>query len=517
MLYVAINPCNSTKTKITESKSEKIMTNYILSIDQGTTSSRSVLFDLNGNIAYLEQQEFDLHFPKDGYVEHKPEDIWASVQQTMTAVMKHLDPQHDKVIAIGITNQRETTIVWDKITGEPVYNAIVWQDRRTSELCNDLRAAEKEELIRKKTGLLIDPYFSATKINWILENCPDAREKAEKGDLIFGTVDTYLLWKLTGGKEHRTDATNASRTMLFNIHTQEWDAELLELLNVPIEMLPEVMDSSDDFGVTDERYLGYEVPILAMAGDQQAALFGQTCFQPGMAKSTYGTGCFMMVNTGDKVLESENRLLSTVAYRLNGKPTYALEGSIFIAGAAIQWLRDGLQLIQKAEETESLACNTSLDHGIYMVPAFTGLGAPYWDSNARGAIFGLTRDTGIKEIVTAGLQSVCFQTKDLQKSMEADGVRPQVLRVDGGMVINGWLMQFLSDVLGAEVDRSTISETTALGVAYLAGLKAGVFPSLESLATNWNCDKRFVPNMTKSKRDELYAGWCNAVKKVQSE
>ena len=278
MLYVAINPCNSTKTKITESKSEKIMNNYILSIDQGTTSSRSVLFDLNGNIAYLEQQEFDQHFPKDGYVEHKPEDIWASVQQTMTAVMKHLDPQHDKVIAIGITNQRETTIVWDKITGEPVYNAIVWQDRRTSELCNDLRAAEKEELIRKKTGLLIDPYFSATKINWILENCPDAREKAEKGDLIFGTVDTYLLWKLTGGKEHRTDATNASRTMLFNIHTQEWDAELLELLNVPIEMLPEVMDSSDDFGVTDERYLGYEVPILAMAGDQQAALFGQTCF-----------------------------------------------------------------------------------------------------------------------------------------------------------------------------------------------------------------------------------------------
>ncbi|CAM4427423.1 glycerol kinase GlpK [Pseudoalteromonas ostreae] len=492
------------------------MNNYILSIDQGTTSSRSVLFDLDGNIAYLEQQEFEQHFPKDGYVEHKPEDIWASVQQTITAVMKHLDPQRDKVIAIGITNQRETTIVWDKITGEPIYNAIVWQDRRTSELCNRLRVAEKEDLIIKKTGLLIDPYFSATKINWILENCPNAREKAEKGDLIFGTVDTYLLWKLTSGKEHRTDATNASRTMLFNIHTQEWDSELLELLDVPVKMLPEVMDTSDDFGIADERYLGYEVPILAMAGDQQAALFGQTCFQSGMAKSTYGTGCFMMVNTGDKVLESKNRLLSTVAYRLNGKPTYALEGSIFIAGAAIQWLRDGLQLIQKADETELLANNTSLDHGIYMVPAFTGLGAPYWDSDARGAIFGLTRDTGIKEIVTAGLQSVCFQTKDLQKAMEADGVRPQVLKVDGGMVINSWLMQFLSDVLGAEVDRSTISETTALGVAYLAGLKAGVFPSLESLAASWNCDRRFVPNMTKLKRDELYAGWCNSVKKVQS-
>lgn len=493
------------------------MNNYILSIDQGTTSSRSVLFDLNGKVAYIEQQEFEQHFPKDGYVEHKPEDIWESVLHTINAVMKNLDPEHDKVIAIGITNQRETTIVWDKVTGEPIYNAIVWQDRRTTELCDSLRLAGKEELIMQKTGLLIDPYFSATKINWILESCLGAREKAENGDLIFGTVDTYLLWKLTGEKEHRTDATNASRTMLFNIHTQEWDTELLELLDVPLNMLPEVMDSSDDFGMASEKYLGYEVPILGMAGDQQSALFGQTCFQAGMAKSTYGTGCFMMVNTGDQVLQSKNRLLSTVAYRLNGKPTYALEGSIFIAGAAIQWLRDGLQLIEKADETELLAINTSLDHGIYMVPAFTGLGAPYWDPNARGAIFGLTRDTGIKEIVTAGLQSVCFQTKDLQKAMESDGVRPQVLRVDGGMVINGWLMQFLSDVLGAEVDRSTISETTALGVAYLAGLRAGVFSSLESLATNWNCERRFEPGMTKTKRDELYDGWCKSVKKVQSE
>ncbi len=493
------------------------MNNYILSIDQGTTSSRSVLFDLNGKVAYIEQQEFEQHFPRDGYVEHNPEDIWESVLNTINGVIKNLDSERDKVIAIGITNQRETTIVWDKVTGEPVCNAIVWQDRRTSKICDSLRLAGKEDLIMRKTGLLIDPYFSATKINWILDNYPGAQEKAENGDLIFGTVDTYLLWRLSGGLEHRTDATNASRTMLFNIHTQEWDAELLELFNVPLNMLPEVMDSSDNFGIADKKYLGYDVPILGMAGDQQSALFGQTCFQAGMAKSTYGTGCFMMVNTGDKVLQSKNRLLSTVAYRLNGKPTYALEGSIFIAGAAIQWLRDGLQLIQKADETELLASSTSLDHGIYMVPAFTGLGAPYWDPDARGAIFGLTRDTGIKEIVTAGLQSVCFQTKDLQKAMESDGVRPQVLRVDGGMVINGWLMQFLSDILGAEVDRSTISETTALGVAYLAGLKAGVFSSLDSLAANWNCEKRFEPSMTKLQRDGFYDGWCKSVKKVQSE
>ena len=336
------------------------MNNYILSIDQGTTSSRSVLFDLNGKVAYIEQHEFDQHFPCDGHVEHNPEDIWESVLNTINGVIKNLDSERDKVIAIGITNQRETTIVWDKVTGEPVCNAIVWQDRRTSKICDSLRLAGKEDLIMRKTGLLIDPYFSATKINWILDNYPGAQEKAENGDLIFGTVDTYLLWRLSGGLEHRTDATNASRTMLFNIHTQEWDTELLELFNVPLNMLPEVMDSSDNFGIADKKYLGYDVPILGIAGDQQSALFGQTCFQAGMAKSTYGTGCFMMVNTGDKVLQSKNRLLSTVAYRLNGKPTYALEGSIFIAGAAIQWLRDGLQLIQKADETELLASSTSL-------------------------------------------------------------------------------------------------------------------------------------------------------------
>jgi glycerol kinase len=493
------------------------MAEYILSIDQGTTSSRSILFDLQGNIVHVAQQEFEQHFPKDGWVEHKPDDIWQSVVSTMVAVNTKIDQQKDKVIAIGITNQRETTIVWDKVTGEPIYNAIVWQDRRTSSMCESLKDLGKEDSIRHKTGLLVDPYFSATKLNWILENVSGARSRAERGELAFGTVDTFLLWKLTGGKVHRTDATNASRTMLFNIHTQLWDDELLGLFDIPSSLLPEVMDSSDDFGHTEARYLGYEAPILGVAGDQQAALFGQTCFREGMAKSTYGTGCFMMVNTGKHALLSQNRLLSTVAYRLNGVPTYALEGSIFVAGATIQWLRDGLQLIKKAGESESLAKQTALDHGVYMVPAFTGLGAPYWDPNARGAIFGLTRDTGIKEIVTAGLQSVCFQTKDLQKAMEADGERPEVLRVDGGMVSNGWLMQFLSDILGATVDRSTVSETTALGVAYLAGLKAGVFTSLKELEKQWQCEVRYTPTMTKEKRNNFYKEWERSVRRVQSQ
>lgn len=493
------------------------MAYYILSIDQGTTSSRSILFDLQGNIAHVEQQEFEQYFPEDGRVEHRPDDIWQSVLHTTKAVVEKIDAKQDKVIAIGIANQRETTLIWDRKTGVPIYNAIVWQDRRTSVMCEGLKALGKEDMIRRKTGLLIDPYFSATKISWILNEVPGAKEKAHRGELVFGTVDSYLLWKLTGGEEHRTDATNASRTMLFNIHTQTWDDELLELFDISKAMLPEVMDSSDYFGVCESHYLGYGVPILGIAGDQQAALFGQTCFREGMAKSTYGTGCFMMLNTGKNALVSENRLLSTVAYRLNGVPTYALEGSIFVAGATIQWLRDGLQLIKKAGESESLAKQTSLEHGVYMVPAFTGLGAPYWDPNARGAIFGLTRDTGIKEIVTAGLQSVCFQTKDLQKAMEADGERPDVLRVDGGMVANGWLMQFLSDILGATVDRSTVSETTALGVAYLAGLKAGVFESLEALEKNWQCEVRYTPAMTKEKRDGFYKDWCKSVRKVQSQ
>ncbi|HBY87282.1 glycerol kinase GlpK [Colwellia sp. Bg11-28] len=492
------------------------MSDYILAIDQGTTSSRAILFNREGRSVHSAQEEFPQYYPNDGWIEHEPADIWQTVERTFQQVIAKVDPSKDVVRAIGITNQRETTLIWDRKTGQPLYRAIVWQDRRTSEYCQQLKDENLEPLISEKTGLLIDPYFSATKIRWILDNVDGARARAEKGELAFGTVDTYLLWKLTGGKEHRTDATNASRTMLFNIHTQEWDEDLLTIFNIPRTLLPEVMDSSDDFGVTDKDILGIEIPILGMAGDQQAALFGQTCFREGMAKSTYGTGCFMIVNTGDIALKSENRLLSTVAYRINGKVTYALEGSIFIAGATVQWLRDGLKLINDAGDTEPLARQTPVDHGVYLVPAFTGLGAPYWDPNARGAIFGLTRDTGIKEIVTAGLQSVCYQTKDLQKAMESDGERPIALRVDGGMVANNWVMQFLADILGATVDRPQITETTALGVAYLAGLKAGIYDSLEELEDMWQREKRFEPNFDKPTRDSLYDGWKNAVRRVQS-
>lgn len=490
------------------------MSQYLLSIDQGTTSSRAILFDLKGNIHGVRQQEFTQYFPDSGWVEHDPEDIWSSVKHTCDSVMSEEFGEGDEVIAVGITNQRETTIIWDRATGKPVYNAIVWQDRRTASYCKALKSASHEPGVHSKTGLLIDPYFSATKIHWVLENVPGARARAERGELAFGTVDSFLLWRLTGGREHRTDATNASRTLLFNIHTQQWDPELLELFNIPESLLPEVMDSADDFGKITEGGALNGVSVLGVAGDQQAALFGQTCFEVGMAKSTYGTGCFLMLNTGDKALKSEHRLLTTVAYRLNGKPTYAIEGSIFIAGATIQWLRDGLQLIRNACETEPLAEGTPVDHGVYLVPAFTGLGAPYWDPDARGAIFGLTRDTGIKEIVTAGLQSVCYQTKDLQKSMEKDGIRPINLRVDGGMVANNWVLQFLADILGARVDRPSLVETTALGAAYLAGLKAGVYGSLEELASMWRCDRSFKPIMTKKKRDELYEGWIQAVQKL---
>ncbi|PKI15877.1 glycerol kinase GlpK [Colwellia sp. 12G3] len=492
------------------------MSDYILAIDQGTTSSRAILFNREGDKVHSAQEEFPQYFPNDGWIEHDPIDIWQTVERTFKKVIAKIDMSKDTVRAIGITNQRETTLIWDRKTGEPLYRAIVWQDRRTSEYCQQLKDEGKEALISSKTGLLIDPYFSATKIVWILDNVDGARSRAERGELAFGTVDSYILWKLTSGKEHRTDATNASRTMLFNIHTQQWDEDLLKLFNIPRGLLPEVMDSSDNFGVTEQGIMGIEVPILAMAGDQQAALFGQTCFREGMAKSTYGTGCFMIVNTGDIALKSENRLLSTIAYRLNGKVTYALEGSIFIAGATVQWLRDGLKLIDDASDTEPLARQTPVDHGVYLVPAFTGLGAPYWDPNARGAIIGLTRDTGIKEIVTAGLQSVCYQTKDLQKAMENDGERPVAFRVDGGMVVNNWLLQFLADILGTTVERPQMTETTALGVAYLAGLKAGIYNSLEELETMWKRDTCFEPKLDKPTRDGLYHGWKNAVRRVQS-
>lgn len=492
------------------------MAQYILSIDQGTTSSRAILFNLDGTIHAASQQEFTQHFPASGWVEHSPEDIWRTVREVCDEVMDKGCGETDEVIAVGITNQRETTVLWDRATGEAVYPAIVWQDRRTAKWCEALKKQSLEPSVNNKTGLLIDPYFSATKIRWVLDNVPGVRRRAEKGELAFGTIDSFLLWRLTGGRVHRTDATNASRTMLFNIHKQEWDQELLDLFGIPNALLPEVMDSSADFGqiVGNGRLDG--ASVMGIAGDQQAALFGQTCFETGMAKSTYGTGCFLMLNTGDKALTSEHRLLTTVAYRLNGKPVYALEGSIFIAGAAVQWLRDGLNLIRDACETEPLAEGTPVDHGVYLVPAFTGLGAPYWDPNARGAIFGLTRDTGIKEIVTAGLQSVCYQTKDLQKAMQKDGLRPIALRVDGGMVANNWVLQFLADILGATVDRPRMVETTALGAAYLAGLQAGVYESLEALQGAWQCDRRFEPEMSKGKRDNLYAGWCSAVARLQS-
>ncbi|WP_322003507.1 glycerol kinase GlpK [Marinobacter alexandrii] len=487
------------------------MTQYLLSIDQGTTSSRAILFGLDGKIHATRQQEFPQQFPASGWVEHDPEAIWASVRATCDQVMAEACGGDDQVLAVGITNQRETTVLWDRKTGEPVYNAIVWQDRRTAAYCESLKQEGLEALVASKTGLLIDPYFSATKIRWILDNVDGVGERAERGELAFGTIDSFLLWRLTGGQSHRTDATNASRTLLFDIHRQCWDEELLALFGIPASLLPEVMDSSDDFGEISEGGALNGSAVLGIAGDQQAALFGQTCFDVGMAKSTYGTGCFLMLNTGDKALVSEHRLLSTVAYRLNGKPTYALEGSIFVAGAAIQWLRDGLKLIGDACETEPLAEQTPLDHGVYLVPAFTGLGAPYWDPNARGAIFGLTRDTGIKEIVTAGLQSVCYQTKDLQKAMEHDGIRPINLRVDGGMVANNWVLQFLANILGARVDRPSVVETTALGAAYLAGLRAGVYGSLEELTGLWRCDRRFEPVMTKEHRDRLYQGWVEAI------
>lgn len=491
------------------------MTDYILAIDQGTTSSRAILFDTRGRIQQVAQREFTQFFPADGWVEHDPEEIWSSVLDCCREVIGHTSAG-DSIRGIGITNQRETTVVWDKHTGQAVCRAIVWQDRRTSSYCQSIRSDALQQSIQQKTGLLLDPYFSATKLHWILEHIDGARDKAERGELLFGTVDTWLIWKLTSGASHVTDATNACRTMLFNIHTQQWDETLLAQFNIPASMLPAVLDSAADFGVTTPELLGQAIPIAGVAGDQQAALIGQTCFEEGMAKSTYGTGCFLILNTGVTALTSHHRLLTTVAYRLNGEVCYALEGSIFIAGAAIQWLRDGLKLIEHAGDSEPLARQTPLDHGVYLVPAFTGLGAPYWDPEARGAIFGLTRDTGIKEIVTAGLQSVCYQTRDLQTAMSNDGQTISTLRVDGGMVANDWVMQFLADILGSTVDRPEIIETTALGAAYLAGLQVGIFPSLQALADLWQCDRRFEPALSEDQREKLYRGWQHAVARVQS-
>jgi glycerol kinase len=492
------------------------MADYILAIDQGTTSSRALIFDSAGNQVSVGQQEFTQHFPANGWVEHDPEEIWRTTLDSCHVALKQAGIGASNILCIGITNQRETTVVWDRNTGEAIHRAIVWQDRRTANYCAELkRDAALVEKVQQKTGLLLDPYFSATKLRWILDEVPGARERAARGELAFGTIDSYLLWRLSNGSSHATDATNASRTMLFNIETQQWDSELLELFNIPESVLPEVKDCAADFGQCDAEFLGSAIPISGMIGDQQAAAFGQGCFSAGMAKSTYGTGCFLLMNTGDKILVSENKLLGTVAYRLNGRTSYAIEGSIFMAGATMQWIRDGLKLIDKAADSEALAEQTSDDLSVYLVPAFTGLGAPYWDPDARGAIFGMTRDTGVKEIVTAALLSVCYQTRDLVDAIAADGASLQTLRVDGGMVNNEYMCQKLADILNVDVHRPVITETTALGAAYMAGLQQGLFNSLDEIAHKWQLDKEYKPSQSEAWRAKCYSGWQDAVARTR--
>ncbi len=488
---------------------------HILAIDQGTTSSRAMIFDGSGHCVALAQQEFKQIYPRDGWVEHDPEEIWQSVLAVCRQVLEKADEAGVEVVGIGITNQRETTLVWDRQTGKPLYNAIVWQDRRTADYCAELKAAGHEEQVAEQTGLLLDSYFSATKLRWILDNVAGARARAEKGELAFGTVDSFLLWRLTGGGSHATDATNASRTMLFNIHSQEWDKSLLNLFQLPESLLPDVKDCIADFGATDTNLFGRAIPIGGIAGDQQAAAIGQACLDPGMIKSTYGTGCFVLMNTGDKVIRSQNRLLTTVAYRVDGQVSYAVEGSIFVAGAAIQWLRDALKLIDSAGEVEGLAQGLDSNRGVYLVPAFTGLGAPHWDPHARGAIFGLTRDTGVAEIVRATLESVGYQTYDLMEAMKRDSeTASKALRVDGGMVANNWFLQFLADLLDVPVERPQVTETTALGAAYLAGVQFGLFESLADIGQHWQRDALFTPKLSHVERNKLLLGWQRAVSRV---
>lgn len=494
------------------------MGSAILAIDQGTTSSRALVFDSTGNQLAVGQEEFKQHFPKNGWVEHDAEEIWQTTLNSCKQALQKAELTAQDIACIGITNQRETTLVWDRKSGEPIHRAIVWQDRRTGDYCNELKQDPRlVASIQEKTGLLLDPYFSATKLRWILNEVPGARAKAKNGELAFGTVDSFLLWRLTGGKSHATDATNASRTMLFNIREQSWDQELLKQFDIPESVLPEVKDCAAEFGECEESILGATLPITGMIGDQQAAACGQGCFEAGMAKSTYGTGCFLLMNTGETIVQSQNKLLGTVAYRLNGKTSYAVEGSIFMAGATMQWIRDELKLIAHASESEALAEETSDDLSVYLVPAFTGLGAPYWDPDARGALFGMTRDTGRKEIVTAGLMSVCYQTKDLVEAIAADGAAPlQTLRVDGGMVANNNMLQKLSDLLNVEVHRPKITETTALGAAYMAGLQQGLFTSLPEIAEKWQLDRAFTPAKDDQWRTTQYAGWTDAVARTRS-
>ncbi len=484
----------------------------ILAIDQGTTSTRAIVYGIDGTPVVTAQREFRQIFPRDGWVEHDPEEIWST---TLEVCREALNGRAREVIAIGLTNQRETTVVWDRKTHAPLGHAIVWQDRRTADACEALKVAGKEPLVTERTGLLLDPYFSATKLRWILDHEDGARARAEAGELAFGTTDCFLLWRLTQGRVHATDATNASRTMLYNIHTGRWDDELLELFDIPAAVLPEVHDSAHEFGETEAGLFGSPIPIRGIAGDQQAAAIGQACFAPGMIKSTYGTGCFVLLNTGERPVRSKHRLLTTIAHRIEGRTTYALEGSIFVAGAAVQWLRDGLHVIESAKDTEALARGLESNRGVYLVPAFTGLGAPHWDPRARGALLGLTRDTGVAELARAALESVCNQTLDLVNAMGRDGaITPDTLRVDGGMVANDWLMQFLADVLGVAVERPVITETTALGAAYLAGLSAGAFDSLEDLARRWRREARFEPRLEAAEHEHLVAGWARAVARV---
>jgi glycerol kinase len=489
---------------------------YILAIDQGTTSSRAILFDREGRAAALDQREFTQYFPADGWVEHDPEEIWRTTLEVIRGALAKANAGPRDVAAIGIANQRETTVLWERESGRAIHNAIVWQDRRTAARCAELVADGHGPMVQSKTGLIVDAYFSATKIAWILDNVTGARDRALRGELAFGTIDSFLLWRLTGGRSHATDATNASRTMLFDIHRQEWDEALLELFAVPRELLPEVRDSSAEFGVTTSDLLGASIPITGIAGDQQAAAFGQACFSPGMIKSTFGTGCFALLNTGGRAVVSTNRLLTTVAYRLDGEVAYALEGSIFVAGAAVKWLRDTLGLIERAEDTEAIAASASPQSGVYLVPAFVGLGAPYWDPDARAALLGLTLDSGRAEIVRATLESVAYQMRDLMDAMAGDGAAaPVALRVDGGMAVNGWLMQFLADILDTRVERPRITETTALGVAFLAGLQTGFYRSLEAIAEQWQREALFTPAMAADERARRYAGWRDAIARVR--
>lgn len=489
---------------------------HILAIDQGTTSTRAIVFDASGRAVTSAQKELPQIFPKPGWVEHDAEEIWSATVEVCRGALTQAKLDAKALAGIGITNQRETVVVWDRVTGKPIHNAIVWQDRRTADRCEDLRRAGQEEEVTARTGLLLDPYFSGTKIAWILDHVAGSREAAEKGTLAAGTIECFLLWRLTGGKVHASDATNASRTLLLDIRKGDWDPELQELFGVPAPLLPKIVDCSGELGMATADILGTPVPVLGMAGDQQAATVGQACIMPGMVKATYGTGCFALLNTGSIAMRSSNRLLTTIAYQLGGRRTYALEGSIFVAGAAVQWLRDGLRLIEKSSDVETVAQQAKSGHGVYMVPAFVGLGAPYWDAGARGALLGLTRDTGPAEIAAATLDSVCYQTRDLIEAMRGDGAQIDELRVDGGMVVNDLLMQRLADTVAVPVERPRVTETTALGAAFLAGLQAGIWPSLEALSKTWALDHAFQPAEDAASRDSRYAGWRDAVGRVRS-